>query len=154
MKLLSSAYEDKGIIPVEYANLGVEGGQNISIPYQWEGVPEGTKSLVLAMIDITANQWTHWFAVDIPPTVNTIPEGASNHDMPSGSREMYNSFGSIGYGGPQPPIGSGDHAYVATLYALDTATVSISEKPTYGEFLKAIDGKIIDKVSYTGLFGR
>ena len=39
MRLYSDAFTDQTTIPVKYAMPGA-GGQNISIPYRWEAVPQ------------------------------------------------------------------------------------------------------------------
>ena len=43
--------------------------------------------------------------------------------MPQGARELQNSYGKPGYGGPRPPEGRGKHPYVVTIYALDTVSL-------------------------------
>ena len=153
MKLYSPAFSDQGVIPVHYAMPGA-GGRNLSIPYTWEGVPEGTQSLALALIDPhpVANNWIHWLVVNIPGTSTALPEGASGQSMPEGSLELTNSFGSIGYGGPQPPAGSGEHPYVATLYALNTASLDLPAKTRLEHFYQVIEGNVLAKAQYTGLF--
>ena len=119
MQITSSAFPDGGKIPLPYVMPGA-GGQNISVPLSWSGVPAGTQSFALAMVDPhpVANNWVHWLVIDLPKDSTSIPEGASGHKMPQGAQELKNSFGETGYGGPQPPRGSGDHPYVFTLYAL------------------------------------
>jgi hypothetical protein len=156
-QIKSSAFEHGGKIPVKYANTGVSGGENISIPLTWENPPEGTKSFAIAMVDIhpIANNWVHWLVINIPSSANSIPEGASGTDkMPAGSKELNNTFGFVGYGGPQPPPGSGDHEYVTTIYALDVENISLDENTTLGEFQSAIEGHVLAKAQLSGKFGR
>lgn len=152
MKLSSSAFEDNGTIPVKYARQGIEGGQNISIPLKWQDAPEGTKSFALAIVDISAKNWVHWLVVDIPAETASIPEGASGINMPGKARELVSTFGSVGYGGPEPPPGARTHRYITTVYALDVERLTLPEKPTYSEFLRIIDKRVLAKASITGLF--
>ncbi|HSV95429.1 MAG TPA: hypothetical protein VLM75_00695 [Spirochaetota bacterium] len=49
-------------------------------------------------------------AISIPGEIE-IPEGASPSRMPAGCLGLVNAFGFRGYGGPQPPGGSGMHRY-------------------------------------------
>jgi Raf kinase inhibitor-like YbhB/YbcL family protein len=86
--------------------------------------------------------------------VTAIEEGASRKKMPSGSVELKNSFGDIGYGGPQPPKGTGDHPYVVTLYALNAEKLDLQLDTSLSAFKKAVEDKVIESASITGKFGR
>lgn len=152
MKLISNAFKDNEAIPVKYAKQGVAGGENVSIPLSWEDAPAGTKSFALAMIDINSRNWVHWMVINIPAEVTSIPEGASGANMPGGSKELINTFGSIGYGGPEPPPGAQAHNYVITLYALDVEEVSLAVETSFNEFLQAVEGRTLAKASLTGKF--
>jgi Raf kinase inhibitor-like YbhB/YbcL family protein len=155
MELSSLAFKDKGKIPIQYVMPGA-GGKNISIPLTWKNVPVGTKSFVLSIVDPhpVAQNWVHWLIVNIPKEVTFIEEGASKKKMPPGSTELKNSFGDIGYGGPQPPKGTGDHPYVVTLYALSLEKLELGVNTSLSAFRKAIEGKVIESASLTGMYGR
>jgi Raf kinase inhibitor-like YbhB/YbcL family protein len=155
MILSSTSFSDGKRIPVVYTRPAV-GGQNISPPLKWSKVPEGAKSLALSVIDPhpAAGNWVHWIVVNIPAEVEGLPEGASGKSMPKNSRELINSFGKSGYGGPQPPSGTGDHPYVFTLYALNVENIDISENTSLSGFLEAIQGHILAESRLTGYFGR
>ncbi len=155
MKLYSPAFSDGGKIPLKYV-MRPAGGENLSPPLKWEGAPEGTKSFAVSCYDPhpIARNWVHWIVVNIPPDVTSLPEGASGKGMPPGSLELVNSFGFRGYGGPQPPPGSGDHPYVFTVYALSVDKVEVPDAPSIEEFEKAISPYVLDKASITGYFGR
>ncbi len=155
MKLTSQAFKDGGRIPVKYVMPGA-GGENVSPPLEWQGAPKGTMSFALLCIDPhpIARNWIHWMVINIPANVTTLPEGASGKNMPPGAKELKNSFGFVGYGGPQPPPGTGDHPYVFTIYALDVKTIDLPEKTSLSEFHKVIDKHTLAKASITGYFGR
>lgn len=155
MEILSSAFKDGEKIPIQYVMPGA-GGKNISIPLTWENVPSGTKSLCLSIVDPhpVAQNWVHWLVIHIPPQVTSLEEGASKKKMPKGSVELKNSFGDIGYGGPQPPKGTGDHPYVVTLYALNAEKLNLGANTSLSEFKKAIEGKVIGSATITGKYGR
>lgn len=156
MKISSTSFENNRDIPVKHANLGVINGKNISPNFSFADVPSGTKSLALALIDYhpIASNWVHWIVINIPPAVSSITEGASKGDLPPGSKELINSFGKNGYGGPEPPRGSGKHNYTTTVYALNIDKIEISGRITEREFLAKIKNHIIDKAVYTGYFSR
>lgn len=150
-------FEDGQRMPDKYANVGVPGGENVSIPLIWENSPEGTKSFAVAMVDrhTVADNWVHWLVINIPESATSLPEGASGGgDMPSPAKELNNTFGFPGYGGPQPPGGTGDHEYETTIYALDTETVPIEADTTLDEFMQAIDGNILESASVTGVYSQ
>lgn len=151
----SSAYGDKGRIPLKYCMTGA-GGENASPPLTLTGEPRGTRSYVLAMIDRhrVANDWVHWVVAGMPPGTGSLAEGVSGKEMPAGSRELKNTFGSVGYGGPQPPPGTGDHPYEIIVWALDTDSVSLPAQPSAADLERAVAGRVLGKATLTGYFGR
>jgi len=155
MRITSPAFSDGGMIADKYVMQGI-GGKNISIPLKWDDTPSGIKSFALSIVDIhpVAREWVHWLVVNIPPDVNSIPEGASGKSMPKGSYEIANSFGGMGYGGPQPPKGTGNHPYVVTLYALNVEKLPLSFNTSLSDFKKALIKKILATASITGKYGR
>jgi Raf kinase inhibitor-like YbhB/YbcL family protein len=155
--LTSPSYKDKAAIPVTYAHRSVPGGHNVSPGFAWENPPLTTRSFALTIVDPhpVANNWVHWIVINIPFRERTLAEGASrSRSLPSGAKELYNSFSDLGYGGPAPPKGSGEHPYVATLYALNIASLDLSPNATLRQFLKAIEGKEIEESVLTGVFER
>ena len=153
MRVQTEAFPDRGTIPVRYCMPGA-GGKNISIPLHWSEVPQGTKSFALTVIDPhpVANNWVHWMVINIPADARSLPEGASGSNMPQGSKELRNSFGETGYGGPQPPRGTGEHPYVVTVYALDAESLDLGRSIDLKAFQKAIEGYVLDTAEVTGLF--
>ncbi|MBI4547629.1 MAG: YbhB/YbcL family Raf kinase inhibitor-like protein [Ignavibacteriae bacterium] len=156
MKLSSSIFQDGKPIPTKHAYHGVTGGQNVSLPLSWSGVPAETKSFALSIVDPhpIANNWVHWFVINIPKDATSLAEGASGASMPAGSKELYNSYGTMGYGGPQPPKGSGPHPYEVTLYALNVEKLDLSANASLNAFKKALEGKVITSAKITGIYER
>ncbi|MCI0627018.1 MAG: YbhB/YbcL family Raf kinase inhibitor-like protein [Acidobacteria bacterium] len=155
--LSSSAFGSGKAIPTRHANKGVSGGQNISPPLSWANLPEGTKSLGLACIDRhpIANDWVHWLVINIPATVNGLSEGASRTTMlPAGTKELENTFGTMGWGGPPPPPGSGTHPYESLLYALSVENLNLPVKTNLASFNKAINGKVLATAKLVGTYER
>ncbi len=155
MEITSAAFKDGGKIPIQYVMVPA-GGKNLSIPLSWKNAPPGTKSFALSIIDPhpVAQNWVHWFVINIPASTAFLPEGASRKNMPGGAVELKNSFGETGYGGPQPPKGSGEHPYVITLYALNVETIELETSASLPAFKKALEGKVIQSTSITGKFER
>ena len=155
MKLSSTAFTNGGKIPVSHVMPGA-GGQNISLPLEWADAPAGTKSFALSIIDPhpIAHNWVHWLVINLPGDVHALAAGASGKKMPPGALELNNSFGSPGYGGPQPPPGSGDHPYVVTVYALSVPHLDLGRQTTLAAFQQALEGKVLASATITGYFGR
>lgn len=153
----SSSYQNNGVIPLKYVHKSVVGGQNISPAFSWVDPPVHTKSFALSIVDPhpVARNWVHWLVINIPFRERKIVEGGSRtNSLPAGARELLNSYNELGYGGPAPPKGSGEHPYVATVYALNVEYLGLSVKSSLREFEKAIEGKVIAEIALTGLFER
>jgi Raf kinase inhibitor-like YbhB/YbcL family protein len=143
MRLSSPAFGDQRAVPVVYTC----DGDDTSPPLEIEGIPEGTESLVLTVVDPDApsGTWVHWVAFDITPT-SDIPAGVSELGT-AGS----NSWGRSTYGGPCPP--SGTHRYVHSLYALDTR-IGLPEGAGIQEVLDAAAGHVLDQATLVGTYSR
>jgi hypothetical protein len=155
MEITSAAFKDEGKIPIQYVMVPA-GGKNLSIPLSWKNAPPGTKGFALSIIDPhpVAQNWVHWFVINIPASTAFLSEGASRKNMPGGAVELKNSFGETGYGGPQPPKGSGEHPYVITLYALNVEKIELGTSASLPAFKKALEGKGIQSAMITGKYER
>jgi hypothetical protein len=157
MIVTSPAYADGAVMPARFATVNVTGGTGASVPLSWDDAPTGTQSFVLAIIDThpVAHGWVHWLVTDIPVGVDTLAEGASNTaSMPPGAVEQPNTAGRPGYGGPQPPVGSGLHDYVATIYALGTPHLDIGTHASWEDVRAAMQPHVLDSASVTAKLGR
>jgi Raf kinase inhibitor-like YbhB/YbcL family protein len=152
--LTCSSYQQEGPIPAKYTHTSIK-GKNISPGFSWRDGPIGARSFAFSIIDPhpVAKNWVHWFVVDIPFNAREIGEGASNSDrMPKGARELMNTYGENGYGGPAPPVGTGPHPYVATLYALTVDRLDLPRAASLREFREGLAGKVLEEVSLTGYY--
>jgi Raf kinase inhibitor-like YbhB/YbcL family protein len=96
-------------------------GTSESPAVSWDGIPNGTKSLVLILDDpdAAAGKFTHWIVFNIPPNAGEFGAAQPNAKVLSdGSQQGDTSAGSRGYYPPCPPVGS-THRYVFRLYAVD-----------------------------------
>ncbi len=135
-------------------------GQNSPSPaISWSGAPAGTQSFVLIMhdpdpvINKSTNDVLHWAIYDIPGTSKGLPEGVKSGEQGDGANQINNIAGRPGYLGPCPPPGHGDHHYTLELYALD-AKLSVPASTSRADLMKAMDGKVLSKGVYIGIFGR
>jgi len=145
--LSSPAFLDGGFIDEKYTyKLGRQcSGENYSPPLEWKGMPEGTQSLLLTVIDPDGGNWVHWVLANIPSDITSLPEEIGG---PAIGIAGTNDFGEIGYGGPCPP--SGTHHYVFTLYALDT-TLDVQTGATLKAITPLYQNHILGKAVLTGL---
>ncbi len=151
------SYNDKAPIPTKHAHRSVVGGKNVSPGFTWSDPPINTKSFALSIVDPhpVAKNWVHWFIINIPFRERKLVEGASRtNSLPAGAKELMSSYSELGYGGPAPPSGSGQHPYVATLYALNVDALQLGVDSTLRQFEKAIDGKVIAEAVVTGYYER
>jgi Raf kinase inhibitor-like YbhB/YbcL family protein len=163
MTLTIAAFPDGGQIPVEFTATapGVAPGQGKSPAMTWANVPAGTQSFLINMHDenLASNKTTedqvHWVFWNIPATATGLPEGVpKGSQLPDGSYQI--SVTGPMYRGPGAGVGPLHH-YAVELYALDT---KLDVKPTADAFetranvMKAIQGHILAKAVYWGLFHR
>ena len=151
--LESPGFSDGEALPYKYANTGYQVGTNTSVPLRWSVAPAAAKSFALICVDTNpvANEWVHWAVVDIPAGTASLPEGASGRAMPAGSKELRNTYGFAGYGGPMPPRNTGPHEYKFILYALDVATLEMPPAPNYARFREAVTGHTLDTAQIIGV---
>jgi Raf kinase inhibitor-like YbhB/YbcL family protein len=121
-RLTSPAFEHDGDMPLRYT----AEGDDVSPPLVWEGVPAGTKELVLVCDDpdAEAGVFTHWVVYGISPDLDGLPEGLPKDaivEQPVPIVQGLNEFDEAGYTGPQPPEEDvTPHRYFFRLFALDT----------------------------------
>jgi len=164
MTLTIPAFPDGGQIPVKFtaAAPGVAPGEGTSPAMSWDNVPSGTQSLLLNMHDEnlarnkTSEDQAHWVLWNIPASATGLPEGVpKGSQLPDGSYQI-SATGPM-YRGPGAPANGPPHHYMFELYALDT---KLDVKPTADAFetranvMKAIQGHILAKAVYEGLFRR
>src|SRR5215470_1301023 len=164
MILAIPGFSDGGQIPVRFSQAapGVAPGEGTSPAMTWANVPAGTQSLFLNMHDMdvvrnkTSDDQAHWVLWNIPPTATGLPEGVpKGSQLPDGSYQI-SATGPM-YRGPGAAANGPLHHYIFELYALDT---KLDVKPAADAFetranvIKAIQGHILAKAVYGGLFRR
>lgn len=151
LTLTSSAFKQGGKIPSKYTCEG----DDISPPLSFDGIPAGTKSLVLIIDDPDAPDpkapkrvWVHWVVHNLPPETKGLPENASSAGLPQGAVSGLNDSKQTSYNGPCPPIGR--HRYFHKLYALDT---TLPRKAlTKADIEAAIKGHVLAEAELIGTY--
>jgi len=164
MTLTISGFADGSQIPVKFSQAapGVATGEGTSPAMSWANVPTGTQSFVLNMHDMdvvrnkTSDDQAHWVVWNLPPSATGLPEGVpKGSQLPDGSYQV-SATGNM-YRGPGAPANGPFHHYTFELFALDT---KLDVKPSADAFetranvLKAMQGHILGKAVYGGLFRR
>ena len=162
MKLTSSGFENGAKLDAKYT---VE-GQDISPPLSWSEAPSGTKSFALICDDPdapsprrpAAEPWVHWVIFNIPAERSELSQGIGNKLQPDevpAARQGVNSWPSdnVGYRGPAPPPGSGQHRYFFKLYALDSILESHAGA-TKQQLLEAMSGHVLAEGQLVGIYER
>jgi Raf kinase inhibitor-like YbhB/YbcL family protein len=158
MTLSTTAFADGAEIPAKYT----QAGNQTSPAIMWANVPAGTVSFVLHMHDLevsrnhTSDDQLHWLVWNIPGTATGLSEGIpSGAQMPNGAYQV-SATGPV-YRGPGAPAAGPRHHYTFELIALDT---KLDVQPVADAFetrtlvMKAIQGHILGKAVYMGLFHR
>jgi Raf kinase inhibitor-like YbhB/YbcL family protein len=164
MTMTVTGFADGGQIPVKFSQAapGAAPGEGTSPAISWANAPAGTQSFFLHMhdLDLARNKTTddqpHWVRWNIPAEAKGLPEGeGKGSQLPDGSYQI-SATGPV-YRGPGAAASGPLHHYMFELYALDT---KLDVKPTADAFetraavLKAIQGHILGKAVYGGLFKR
>ena len=150
LTLSSDAFENGGPIPKKHTCQGAD----VSVPLRWNGMPDGTQSLVLIVDDPDAPDpkapkrvWVHWLLYNIPPETMRFEENI--HALPPGTLEGVNDWKCTGWGGPCPPIGR--HRYYFKLYALNAKLPDL-KVPSKSVLLDAMDGKVLASAELMGTY--
>jgi Raf kinase inhibitor-like YbhB/YbcL family protein len=155
--LTSTAFVRGQAIPKTYAKKPE--GDNISPPLAWSDAPTGTLSFALVMDDPDApsadnprpqGPWVHWLVL-LPSNLSGVPQ---NYSATTDNAQGRNDSGRNGYDGPFPPLGSGPHRYVFTLYALDVLDPAVPAGFSKADLLQAIEGHVLEQVTLTGTYER
>jgi Raf kinase inhibitor-like YbhB/YbcL family protein len=164
MRLTIPGFPDGGQIPVKYSQAaeGAAPGEGTSPAMSWANPPAGTQSFMLNMhdMDVARNKTTddqaHWVVWNIPATATGFPEGVPKGSQLADGSYQISATGPM-YRGPGAPANGPPHHYMFELFALDT---KLDVKPTADAFetranvMKAMQGHILGKALYGGLFRR
>jgi Raf kinase inhibitor-like YbhB/YbcL family protein len=158
MTLTTTAFSDGGQIPAKYT----QAGEQVSPALTWTNAPATTASFVLHMHDLevarnrTSDTQVHWLVWNIPASVTSLPEGVpQGADLKDGSHQI-SASGPV-YRGPGAPAAGPMHHYTFEIYALDTkidVPAAADAFETRAAVMKAMQGHIIGKAVYMGLFKR
>ncbi|MFO1185287.1 MAG: YbhB/YbcL family Raf kinase inhibitor-like protein [Bauldia sp.] len=164
MVLTSTSFPDGGQIPVKYtqAGPGVAAGEGTSPALNWTNAPPGTQSFVLHVHDLegarnkTTDDVLHWLVWPIPATTTSLPEGVARGAKLADGSYQVSATGPV-FRGPGAPATGPMHHYTFEIYALDNMPAvepAADAYETRTKVLAAIQGHILGKAVYSGLFRR
>ena len=158
MTLTTTAFPDGGQIPAKYT----QAGQQTSPALTWTNAPPNTVSFVLHMHDLeaarnrTTDDQLHWLVWNIPASATGLPEGVPQGAQLQDGSYQISASGQV-YRGPGAAANGPMHHYTFEIFALDT---KVDVPPAADAFetrinvMKAMQGHIIGKAVYMGLFHR
>jgi len=88
-------------------------GSKLSPSFDIAGLPDGTVTWGLSIVDQMALDAAHWVAANIDPVINHVDAGV----VPAGAVQSLNRLQKVGYAAPCPKAGE-PHTYVLTVYAV------------------------------------
>ncbi len=164
MSLSIPSFPDGGQFPVKYSQAadGVAPGEGVSPAMTWANVPAGTRSFVLHMHDLdvvhnkTTDDQVHWVVWNIPGTATGLPEGVPKGAQLADGSYQISATGQM-YRGPGAAATGPLHHYVFEVFALDTmldVKPSADAWDTRASVMKAMNGHVLGKAVYSGVFKR
>lgn len=147
----SSAFAEGGEIPDRFCGLGI--GRSISPALAWEGVPGGTRRLLIVLEDLDHPTASHTGILSAAVLESDGPDGA----LPEGWFSRGNPAltwladyrGRRGYRGPRPLPGHGTHRYVWHVFAIDTP-ITPAPGADLATFVRMLSGRVTARGQLTG----
>jgi Raf kinase inhibitor-like YbhB/YbcL family protein len=164
MTMTVDGFPDGGQVPVKYSQAapGVATGEGLSPAITWTNAPAGTQSFVLNMHDMevarnkTTDDQAHWVVWNLPASATGLPEGVPKGAQLSNGAYQISATGQM-YRGPGAPANGPPHHYMFEVFALDTkldVQPAADAFETRANVMKAMQGHILGKAVYGGLFKR
>lgn len=140
---------DGGLLPQEFTG----DGASSTLPLEWAGAPEATKSFAVIMHHIPPDgsaKW-YWILYNIPASVRSLPKNAKNTGI-TGNNSVNNK---LEYAPPHSK-GPGPKTYVYTVYALsDSLTLDVKPSEVNREaLLAAMKGRILATAEMKVVYSR
>ena len=150
---VSSSFGDGEGIPVGHTC----DGEEVSPPLDVEGVPEEAETLAVVVDDPDApgGTFVHWLLWNVPADIGNIPGGVAPEPTVTelgGARQGTNGTDEVGYAGPCPPEGDGQHRYRLFVHAVGRE-LDLDARATREELDAALDGSTVATGRLEGTYG-
>ena len=122
--------------PLDRAQWGPGGGENISPHLTWSGFPPETQSFAVTCFDPdapTGSGYWHWAVFNIPADVTELATNAGaagGAGLPASAITLPNEARLTSYIGAGPPPGTGTHRYIYVVHAVDVESLDIDPEST------------------------
>jgi phosphatidylethanolamine-binding protein (PEBP) family uncharacterized protein len=156
IEITSPAFVAGGPIPP----LHTADGTGLSPPLAWQGMPEGTATLILVVEDAdspTPRPLVHAIVTHLPLADASLEAG----DLPGPGRPGLpglgmgrNSYFQAGWLPPDPPPGHGPHRYAFQIFALATRPEGLAGTPGRGAVRMALGQGVLAKGCLIGTYAR
>ncbi len=146
MRVFSKSFENDARIPDKYTCEG----ENKSPSLSWDKINGAlTYAIIVEDPDAPGGTFVHWVIYNLSET--EIQEGI-NPNSPIGIQGK-NDFGKIGYGGPCPPRGNGNHRYFFRIYAINDK-LPVLNGITARRLRELMKNKVLDSGEIMGTYSR
>lgn len=149
-RLTSPAFDHDDDLPERFT----AEGDDVSPPLAWEGVPEGTKELLLVADDPDSDSGvvTHWVVYGIAPDVDGLPEALPTSTLVDDPEVVQglNEYDVSGWSGPAWDEDRGPHRFFFRLFALDVA-LDLPPGVTRQELRAAAKGHLLAQAELVGI---
>ena len=123
-------------------------GSKLSPSFDIAGLPDGTVTWGLSIVDQMALDAAHWVAANIDPVINHVDAGV----VPAGAVQSLNRLQKVGYAAPCPKAGE-PHTYVLTVYAV-SQQLEVSDGMDAETMLTSLEAGSLGITSTTFTFTR
>ena len=123
-------------------------GSKLSPSFDIAGMPEGTVTWGLSIVDQMALDAVHWALANVDPTINHVDAGV----VPAGAVQSLNRLQKVGYAAPCPKAGE-PHTYVLTVYAV-SQQLEVSDGMDAETMLTSLEAGSLGITSTTFTFTR
>lgn len=144
--LASTDFTGGGDLPrsIELSGHGCA-GENVRPELHWDGLPAGTKSVVVTFTAEGGGPLNRWTLADVPPDVTSLPASAENPDV---GTIATNSIGGQKMLGPCSKEGERWELWF-TVYALDTM-LDVPDGAKGNDVIAAGAGHVIEAAELAG----
>jgi Raf kinase inhibitor-like YbhB/YbcL family protein len=150
LEVTTPAFRDGESIPAKHTCEG----DDVSPALNWQGLPEGTKSVAVfchdpdaPLVKPGAYGFTHWLIYNLSAGISGLDEGTTDGDV------GVNDAGNSGYNGPAPPPGHGLHRYFFWVLALDQE-LNLEAGLTLEQFLEKVEPHLLGMNRMMGSYKR
>ncbi|KAL5727937.1 hypothetical protein ACHQM5_001076 [Ranunculus cassubicifolius] len=151
-RLASGGIKKVGKLLIKYTSEWQIAHESLSPPIEWYNVPKGTKSLALTVQDIDEDRprlpLVHWLVINIPPTLNGLPQGFSGKKEEELVGDYAGVKEEINWRGPE--LAANGHRFKFKIYALD-GNIHLGNQVTNEKLLEEIQGHVLGEAALTGI---